>query len=203
MNNVNDEKLTDKIGMWVFLASELCFLLGLFLAFLIYRREVHNAFHLGASHMNVFAGTINTAILLTSSLCVVSADWAYKTQKFKQSFYLIIATIFLGAIFLVIKSFEYAQHVQDHLLPGFDFQYVGKDIRGIKMFFVLYYLMTGIHALHVLAGLLVLIFIALKVYKKSYSTDDPRGLEVAGLYWHFVDIVWVFIFPLLYLVDRL
>jgi cytochrome c oxidase subunit 3 len=203
VNQLNENSLTDKIGMWVFLATEVCFFIGLFMAFLLYRQEAHEAFHQGAKQMNIWAGAINTALLLTSSFFIVSANWSYKKLKFKQAFYLIIATILFGATFLIIKIFEYAQHIHAHLLPGYDFQYNGKDLNGVKMYFTFYYIMTGLHALHLIIGLFVLIFIAVKVYTKSYNTGNPRGLELAGLYWHFVDIIWIFLFPLLYLVDRI
>lgn len=201
-NNL-EEAQTDRIGMWVFLATELCFLAALFLAFFIYRHDAHKAFHLGSKHMNIFAGTINTAILLTSSFCIAVADWAYKTKNFKLAFYLMISTITLGTSFLTIKIFEYAQHIHEHLLPGFNFQYTGLEERGVKMFFVLYYLMTAFHALHLIIGLGALTFITVKVYRRAYKTEAPRGIELGALYWHFVDLIWVFLFPLLYLADRL
>lgn len=203
MTSVKTENaLTDKIGMWVFLATEICFFATLFLSFIIYRHESHEAFHIGSQHMNILAGTLNTGILLTSSLCVAMADLFFRKNNYQLSVYLLIITFLLGFCFLGIKGYEYIEHIHSHLLPGFDFHYAGKEERGVKMFFVLYLIMTALHAVHLLVGLIVLLFLIMRMHFLGQQKDYSRGVELSALYWHFVDLIWVFLFPLLYLVDR-
>jgi cytochrome c oxidase subunit 3 len=190
---------TATTGMWVFLASELCFLSALFTAFLIYQLWEPQAFALGRQQMDLWSGTINTAVLLTSSFCVALSNWLYRKQRFTLALSSLLMTVALGSLFLLIKGYEYWDHAHHHLLPGYDFQFPGPEAKGVKMFFILYFIMTAIHALHLLIGLLALVFVSVKVWRKAYPADTATGPELVGLYWHFVDLIWIFLFPLLYL----
>lgn len=190
---------TDKIGMWVFLASELCFLAAIFIAFVAYQHSSHEAFNLARLKMNLWAGSLNTLVLLTSSLCVAMGDHFYKNNKTKLAFYSLLSAMGLGILFLIIKISEYVEHAHEHLLPGIDFHYQGNEAVGFKMFFILYFIMTGIHAFHLLIGVFILAFVSFRVKHNFYNPLAPAGLEVAALYWHFVDLIWIFLFPLLYL----
>ncbi len=184
-------KKIDVIGMWVFLASEVCLFLGIFIAFMIYQHFNQEAFHEATLNMSFWSGTINTFILLTSSLTVALSLAFYKAKKIALSLGSLSISIFLGVIFLGIKGEEYVHHFIEltsvHTKPG------------IKLFYLLYFIMTGVHAFHMIIGIMVLIFVATRVYRRHYDFNDPTGLEVAGLYWHFVDVIWVFLYPLLYL----
>lgn len=188
------------VGMWTFLATEVLFFGGLFLAYTIYRILYPNEFAIGSHHGNVMLGTINTFVLLTSSLTVALAVRAAQVDANRSLVRLLGGTILLGVIFLVLKGVEYHEHISDHLLPGSGFR---KDLPPkVELFFWLYFVMTGLHAIHVLVGIGVLAVMALLAWKRRFSSRYYNPIEVSGLYWHFVDIVWVFLYPLLYLIHQ-
>ena len=135
-------------------------------------------------------------------MCVVLVEWAYKKQKLKTALTFHLSAIFLGILFLFIKGLEYKDHIEHHLLPGYNFSVSPTHVKGEEMFFIIYFILTGFHALHLIAGLVVLSFVGLNIYRKRYDLSEPTGIELSALYWHFVDVVWIFIFPLLYLTDR-
>jgi cytochrome c oxidase subunit 3 len=192
---------TVTVGMWIFLMSEVLLFGGMFTAFVIYRLSYAQAFLEASHHLNVVLGTLNTAVLLTSSLCMAFAVRAAMTVRLRRTLILLGLTALLGVIFLVIKGTEYYLEAQENLFPGPAFVFEGTQPLHSKLFFDFYFVMTGLHALHLIIGLGLIA--ALAVYLRWRQQElESRALqvEILGLYWHFVDIVWVFLFPLLYLV---
>jgi len=189
-----------RLGLWTFLATEILFFGGLFTGYVIYRNTYPQAFAEASRHTNLLYGTINTAILLTSSLTMALAVHAAQETRSKSLLRHLLTTICLAAGFLVVKGLEYHEHFADHLVPGAHFALAAKP--KTELFFWLYFTMTGLHAIHVLVGIGVLTVIAFMSSRLRFSAEYHTPVEMAGLYWHFVDIVWVFLYPLLYLIDR-
>lgn len=190
------------LGMWVFLATEILFFGGMFLGYAVYRFYNPKAFAEASNHTLVLIGTINTAVLLVSSFVMVLAvRAAEQRERLKTSLFLAL-TAFLGLAFLVVKGFEYHHEIQEGLFPGPNFHFEGGDPGGARMFFYLYFLMTGVHALHVTIGIVLLGLMSLRVLASSRPERLATTVDLLGLYWHFVDVVWVFLFPLIYLVGR-
>jgi cytochrome c oxidase subunit 3 len=187
------------LGMWIFLATEVLFFGGLFAAYTVYRWMFPEVFHHASHHLDIMLGGLNTAILLTSSFTMAMAIWALRARGRKLSAKLLLTTAGLAIAFLVIKGFEYHHKFVEHLVPGSSFQYEGVDPGHAEIFFWLYFTMTGLHALHVLVGIGILSTLAALVWIGRISPERYIPVENSGLYWHFVDIVWVFLFPLLYL----
>ena len=188
------------LGLWTFLATEVLFFGGLFTGYVVYRHGYPQAFTEASRHTNLLYGTINTAVLLTSSLTMALAVHAAQENRPKSVCRFLLATIFLAAGFLVVKGLEYHEHFADHLVPGGHFALVAKP--RTELFFWLYFTMTGLHAIHVLVGIGVLSALAFMSSRLHFSSEYHTPVEMAGLYWHFVDIVWVFLYPLLYLIGR-
>ena len=194
------------LGMWAFLASEVMFFGGLLTVYAVYRWQEPEIFKAASHHLNPIHGGINTAVLLGSSLTMVLAVHAAVERKRKAMVGFLALTMLLGSIFLGVKFSEYYHKYEEGLVPagGLEFRYEAQDPRDIpkaKLFFGLYFVMTGIHALHMLIGIGVMGVLAIAGWRGRYH-DDYMPIEVAGLYWHFVDLVWIFLFPFLYLIDR-
>ena len=190
------------LGMWVFLVTEIMFFGGLFTAYIVYRSNMALPFALGSHELDIGLGAINTAVLIASSLTMALAVWAAQTGRRKAIVLFIVATILLGGVFLGIKVVEYGAKFEHHLFPGPDFHWDGPEAPGVEMFFNLYFLMTGLHAAHMVIGIAILIVVAILAWRGAFSPDNHNLVEGIGLYWHFVDIVWIFLFPLLYLLGR-
>jgi cytochrome c oxidase subunit 3 len=191
------------LGMWVFLVTEIMFFGGLFMAYLVYRTASPEAFREASHHLNVVYGTINTAVLICSSLTMALAVRAAQTSlPAKTQVRWLILTMVLGATFLGIKVIEYGEKFRDHIVPGPYFTWEGRYPAGAEMFYSLYFAMTGLHALHMVVGLGIMTVISFMAWKRQFDSAYYTPVEVAGLYWHFVDIVWIFLFPLLYLIGR-
>lgn len=188
------------LGMWTFLATEILFFGGLFLSYIVYRTVYPNAFALASHHTILLFGTVNTAILLTSSLTMALAVHAAKEGKNKAIVRLLLCTIVLGLSFLAVKGLEYHQDLDEHLWPGPNFK--SSLPPQSQIFWVLYWIMTGVHAVHVTVGVGVISFIAFQAARRKYSSEYHTPVEITGLYWHFVDIIWIFLYPLLYLINR-
>jgi len=188
------------LGMWVFLATEIMFFGGMFTAYLVYRMAYPVAFDAASQDMNFWAGTINTIVLIGSSLTMALAVHASQEGKNKHVVWLLIATMALGAVFLGIKAFEYHEHWVHHLVPGPYFQFEGPDPRHAEIFFSLYFAMTGFHALHMVIGLGLVSWIVYLAARNKITREYHSPVENVGLYWHFVDMVWIYLYPLLYLV---
>jgi cytochrome c oxidase subunit III len=190
------------LGMWIFLVTEIMFFGGLFMAYLLYRVWYPAAWAEGSLELDVRLGGLNTAVLIGSSLTMALAVRAAQTGFPRATVNWLLATIGLGTVFLVVKAFEYAHKFETHHVPGPNFVFEGPHAKQVEIFLSLYFAMTGLHALHMIIGVGLMSVITWMAYKRRFSPDWYAPVEMSGLYWHFVDIVWIFLFPLLYLVDR-
>jgi cytochrome c oxidase subunit 3 len=190
------------LGMWVFLATEIMFFGGLFAAYIVYRALHFDAFIQGSHFLDVTFGATNTAVLICSSLTMALAIHAAQTGKSKSTIMMyLILTMLLGLAFLGIKfMFEWTNDWKEGLVPGLHFTYNGDYASGVQLFFCFYFFMTGLHALHMIIGLGILTMLTVMASRGRFNPDYYAPLEISGLYWHFVDIVWIFLFPLLYLI---
>jgi cytochrome c oxidase subunit 3 len=193
-------------GMWVFIASELLFFGPLLFGYLYLRVHYPQACAAASRHTDFLLGTVNTAVLLTSSLLMALAGQAAEGDKRRRASWLLIATAALGLAFLAVKGFEYHAEFAEHLFPGRGFrpEHGGavQDLPGMQLFFVLYFATTGLHALHLTVGILACLMLAIGLRRAPPAGPSGETVELAGLYWHFVDLVWIFLYPLLYLVGR-
>ncbi|MEJ2066877.1 MAG: cytochrome c oxidase subunit 3 family protein [Deltaproteobacteria bacterium] len=187
-----------KIGMWMFLFTELLFFGGMFLLYSVFRYRFASEFHTAAKDENVVLGSVNTFMLLTSSFAIALAISAMRKGKSRLSSFLQLATIGMGITFLVIKYFEWGTKIAQGLYPNSPV--LLKKSQGEILFFGLYYVMTGIHGLHVLIGIIVITFMLVFTIRKKITMENSIKLENTGLYWHFVDIIWIYLFPLFYLI---
>ncbi len=190
------------MGMWLFVATEILFFGGMFLGYTAYRIYYPQAFAEASKHTLVAFGSVNTAVLLISSTVMAFAVKAAKANRRGLAGLLLLITASLGAAFLVIKGFEYAQEIREGLFPDRNFHIDTSDPIHGELFYYLYWLMTGVHALHVTIGVILIGFFALRAWFRNAFHNHDTPIDLLGLYWHFVDIVWVFLFPLIYLVDR-
>jgi cytochrome c oxidase subunit 3 len=189
------------LGMWVFLVTEIMFFGGLFMAYLVYRSASPTGFQEASNHLDVIWGAINTIVLICSSLTMALAVRAAQTSAPpKTQVGWIAATMVLGAAFLGIKVIEYTDKFTHHLVPGPYFVWEGQYPAAAEMFYSLYFAMTGLHALHMIIGLGIMTVIGWMAWRGDFDEEYYTPVEVSGLYWHFVDIVWIFLFPLLYLI---
>jgi cytochrome c oxidase subunit 3 len=189
------------LGMWTFLATEVLFFGGLIMAYAIYRYTYPHAWTEASHHLKEYLGAINTAVLLTSSLTVALAVHFTQSRKRIPTLLCLLITLLLGFAFLSIKGTEYYIEHTEHLIPALDFHPEDViDLRHVQLFMVFYFFMTLLHATHMLVGIGLLSFLSVRVFRGHYVDGNPNTVEVIGLYWHFVDLVWIFLFPLLYLV---
>jgi cytochrome c oxidase subunit 3 len=190
-----------KFGIWVFLASEMLFFGALILTYTVCRVDHVAAFAAAGRETNIWFGTINTAILLTSSLTMAMASQAAASgAEFRRLIlWCLSATAALGLAFLVVKGFEYREDIEKHLVPGADF---ALEQDGAQLFFGLYWLITGVHAVHLTIGIILVARLTALGYWKAFSLHENPEIEVTGLYWHLVDIIWIFLYPLIYLPGR-
>jgi cytochrome c oxidase subunit 3 len=201
-DDIEQQHQADELGMWVFLATEIMFFGGLFLAYTIYRHQDEATFAAASAKLDLWLGTVNTAVLLCSSLSMALAVHAARSSQRRELVGLLAATIILGSVFLGIKAIEYYRKYEHGLvpLPGFDFEWSGSSAGHARLFFDLYFLMTGVHAAHMLIGVGILLVLATAAARGQLLGERSVPVHVSGLYWHFVDIVWVFLYPSLYLV---
>jgi cytochrome c oxidase subunit III len=223
-DNMEQQREAGTIGMWVFLVTEIMFFGGMFLAYLLYRAKFPLEFAAGSYNLDITLGAINTAILIGSSLTMALAVYNSQIGNRKWLIWFLAITLLLGLAFLGIKAVEYGEKFSHHTYPGAANFHVEKlqkweadhreeieraaqqgyiyNRQKIQMYYFIYFAMTGVHALHMVVGagiLLVLIFMA---WRGRFSPEYHAPVEISGLYWHFVDIVWIFLFPLLYLIGR-
>lgn len=187
-----------KMGMWFFLLTEVLFFGGMFLLYSIFRYQYVSEFHTAAAEEDIVLGSINTVILLSSSYTIALSIAAFRRGKRVLSLYLQGATILMGLVFLVIKYFEWKAKIALGIYP--DSPLLLKLAKGEILFFGLYYMMTGLHGLHVLVGCVVIAFMLRFTFRETINPGNYARLENTGLYWHFVDIVWIYLFPLFYLI---
>jgi cytochrome c oxidase subunit III len=190
------------LGMWVFLATEVMFFGGMFMGYMLYRSAYPEAFASASNHLDLGLGTLNTAVLICSSFTMALAVRAAQLGQNRPIVIFLMLTVALGAAFLGIKFTEYYIKFEEHLVPGSAFAYAGPLSASAEVFFSFYFAMTGMHALHMIIGLGLLIALVIKAARGRFSVSYNTPVELVGLYWHFVDIVWIFLFPLLYLVGR-
>lgn len=198
VSHVHRDDLGSKMGMWLFLFTELLLFGGLFLLYMAYRVQYPEQFHTAAKELNVLVGTLNTLILLTSSLTMALSIAALQRGKKTLSLVLIGLTIAFALGFMVNKYFEWSHKFEHGIFPGGS-ALMDMD-KGEKIFFGLYYAMTGLHGLHIIVGVVLLSFMYAFVKSDNIKPDYIIKLENAGLYWHLVDLIWIFLFPLFYLI---
>jgi cytochrome c oxidase subunit 3 len=201
-DDAGQQRTASDLGIWVFLATEILFFGVLFATYAITRFRYPEAFAAASRLTNIALGSINTGVLLTSSLTMALGVRAAKLGERRALVGFLCATIALGIVFLAIKGTEYYLDYAGHLVPGLDFAYAGAAAPQVKMFFFLYFLTTGVHSLHMIIGIGVVAVMASLAWRGRFSPAYFTPVEVGGLYWHLVDIVWIFLYPLLYLVSR-
>ena len=193
------QRETASIGMWVFLVTEIMMFGGLFMAYTVYRMSHPQAFAAGSADMNILLGSINTAILLTSSLMLAFAEHSSQVGNQRLLAVFLIVTMAIGLVFLGIKFTEYHQHYQGHEAPGVWFNYPGPDAANVQMFFIFYFIMTGLHAVHMIIGLGILSVLLFRTFLGTFTAEYHTPILFGGLYWHFVDIIWIFLYAIFYL----
>ena len=189
-----------RLGMWLFLCTEVLLFAGLFTGYAVYRYSFPIAFAASARTSEIWAGTLNTVVLITSSLTVALAIHFVRTGRQRAAVVCLLITLAFALTFLGIKAIEYTAHFHEHQLPGRYYRFEGVRLPGASMYWALYFLMTGLHGLHVLIGMSVLGVIAWRTSRGYYTPHYYVGIELAGLYWHLVDLISIFLFPLLYLI---
>ncbi len=215
------------LGIWVFLATEIMFFGGLFLAFTIYHVLYPDAFGLASSRLDVTWGVINTIVLLFSSFTMAMAVHSAQVGNQKKLIGFLVVTLLCAVAFMGIKSIEWTEKFQHHLVPGPNFEFVLNDPhaaaaghplstqhmeaalardphveRHAQMFFVIYFCLTGLHGVHVIIGMGVIIWMIIRARKREFSSQWSTPIELTGLYWHLVDVIWIYLFPLIYLIHR-
>jgi cytochrome c oxidase subunit III len=211
--NMEQQREAASIGMWVFLVTEIMFFGGMFLAYTLYRSAYPEAFASASNHLSLPLGAVNTGVLIFSSFTMALAVYSAQIGNRRNQIICLALTIVLGLTFLGIKAVEYHEKYVDKLIPGelipghrFDPSKVhllpGAARENVEMFYWIYFAMTGMHALHMIIGVGLLSVILFFAARGKYSPEYHNPVEISGLYWHFVDIVWIFLFPLLYLLGR-
>lgn len=221
--NMEQQREAGNLGMWVFLVTEIMFFGGMFLAYTLYRYKYPAAFAAASNHLDIKLGAVNTVVLIVSSFTMAMAVFSTQVGKRRNSIIYLVLTMILGLTFLGIKAVEYKAKYDDRLVPG---QLIpgrhfgpavakhgdtdphklhlpeGVPVKHVEMFYLIYFAMTGMHALHMIIGLGILTVLLIMAWRGRFSPEYHAPVEITGLYWHFVDIVWIFLFPLLYLLGR-
>lgn len=188
-----------RFGIWVFLASELLLFAGLFALYTAYRTEYPAGFAAGVAHSELAIGTINTSLLVISSYTAASALRAIRRDARRAALGWLAATLALGTVFLALKGLEYSHHAAEGALPGVYYAFRELPGHGGQLFFTLYYFMTGLHVLHLAAAILVLAWLTSRVARRKTTAAYHADLEAGVLYWHLVDCIWIFLYPMFYL----
>ena len=203
---LDQQRETASLGMWVFLVTEVLFFGGMFMTYTLNRSTYPEVFGEASRSINLTLGAVNTVVLIGSSLTMAMSVWAAQVGKKQLVTFFLIATLVLGSVFLGIKGVEYHEKFVEHHVPGLNFNFEpGADAATnahAQLFFSLYFAMTGLHALHMIIGAGLLIWLIKESFKGRFTPEYSTPVDLVGLYWHFVDIVWIFLFPLLYLIDR-
>jgi cytochrome c oxidase subunit 3 len=200
--SAEQQKDASTLGMWVFLVTEVMFFGGMFTAYVVYRSWYPQAFAAASRHLDIALGGFNTAVLIGSSLTMALAVRAAQLGARKALIWFLILTMALGGVFLAVKAFEWHHKYVENHIPGPNFHYEGPGAGQVQLFFSLYFGMTGLHAFHMVIGLGILSYLVWQASKGAYTAAYNTPVDMSGLYWHFVDIIWIFLFPLLYLIDR-
>jgi cytochrome c oxidase subunit 3 len=203
---MEQQRESASLGMWVFLVTEVLFFGGMFMTYTLNRSTYPDVFGEASRSIDLTLGAINTVVLIGSSLTMAMSVWASQVGKKQLVTIFLIATLVLGSVFLGIKGVEYHQKFVEHHVPGLGFSFEpGASIATnahAQLFFSLYFAMTGLHALHMIIGAGLLLWLIKQSMGGRFTPQYNTPVELVGLYWHFVDIVWIFLFPLLYLIDR-
>ncbi|HKB88981.1 MAG TPA: cytochrome c oxidase subunit 3 family protein [Opitutaceae bacterium] len=197
---IAQQREASQLGMWVFLATEVMFFGGLFLGYVYARWHYPTGFTTASHELNLVAGSINTAVLLASSFFMALAVLAAEKSQRVGVARCMRLTALLGLVFLAIKGFEYHEDYTKHLIPNLNFQFDGPLSTQVELFFWLYFSMTLLHAIHVTVGIVIIGVMSEGARRARHDGEAWHAVEIIGLYWHFVDVVWVFLFPLLYLI---
>ena len=222
--NMEQQREAGTLGMWVFLVTEIMFFGGMFFSYTLYRTKYPEAFASASNHLDLTLGAVNTVVLILSSLTMALAVYSAQTGKRRNLIICLALTIVLGLTFLGIKAVEYHDKYVDHLIPGrlipgnhfnpavqehgtpYDKHKLhllpGATVRNVEMFYWIYFAMTGMHAVHMIIGVGIMLVLLYAAWKGRYGPEYHAPVEISGLYWHFVDIIWIFLFPLLYLLGR-
>jgi len=201
-DDLEQQREAATLGMWVFLATEIMFFGGLFTLYAAYRSVYAQAFAEGSRHLDVVLGAANTAVLISSSLTMALAVHGAQVGRRRMLLGGLAATVLLGTTFLGIKAVEYVHKFEDGLVPGLAFTFTGPDAPHVELFFWMYFAMTGVHALHLVIGIGALAALLIQGGRGRFTPQYHVPVELTGLYWHFVDIIWIFLLPLLYLIGR-
>ena len=202
-NTAEQQKDASGLGMWIFLITEVMFFGGMFAAYTVYRNIYPGVFGAASRTLNTTIGAINTAVLLCSSFTMALAVRAGQLGRRKQIMVFLILTLILGTMFLGVKGYEWNEKYVEHHIPGPSFHMEGAGMQDhAQLFFSLYFAMTGLHALHMIVGAGLLSWLLIQTYRGKFSAAYYTPIDMVGLYWHFVDVIWIFLFPLLYLIDR-
>lgn len=197
---VEQQRESAKLGMWIFLLTEVLLFGGLFCAYAIYRSWNPDMFYNAHKFLDVRLGTLNTIVLISSSVTMALAIRSIQLGKRKLSIGFLVTTLLFAAVFLVVKYFEYSHKFHVGQLPGKFYTFTGIQGNNPHIFFSVYFAMTGLHGLHVMAGMGAITWILIKTIRNRFSPEYYTPMEMTGLYWHLVDLVWIFLFPLLYLI---
>jgi cytochrome c oxidase subunit III len=198
-DTAEQQKDASTLGMWIFLITEIMFFGGMFTAYVVYRSLYPDSFVAASNTLDITLGAINTTVLICSSLTMALAVHAAQMGHKKSLVWFLILTIILGSAFLGIKGIEYNDKFVHHHVPGANFHFEGPNAKNAEIFFSIYFGMTGLHALHMIIGIVLLGILAVRAQMGRFGSNYYTPVDLTGLYWHFVDIVWIFLFPLLYL----
>ncbi len=198
--NAEVQRHAVRLGMWAFLGTEILLFAGLFAGYAEYRSLYQEAFIECSRHLDAFLAMIETAVLITGSFAVVMAHHYANDRRRALTSLSLLAAVATGVAFLALHGVEYAAHFQEGALPGKYYRFAEIPVAGASLFFTLYFLLTGLHSLHVIAGAGVLLWLAVRAVRGPFSEHKQNAVELGGLYWHLVDLIWIFLFPLLYLI---
>jgi len=190
-----------KIGMWLFLVTEVLLFGGLFVGYGIMHARHPEAFVAAHHHLDKGLGALNTVVLLISSFTMVMSVWAAQTSRKKLLVLFLLLTLACAGTFMVVKYFEYSHKFHEGLLPGKYYSHKGDTVPGQFMFFSFYFMMTGLHGIHVLLGMVAITWLLVRALKGHFSSEYYAPVDITGLYWHLVDLIWIYLFPLLYLIS--
>jgi cytochrome c oxidase subunit III len=200
--DLGQQHACERLGIWMFLATEILFFGVLFASYTVCRVLYSAGFAEASRRTDMLLGSIETAVLLVSSSLIALGVRAVRMNERRLAVWLFAGTGALGVSFLVMHGFEYHREYEEHLIPGIDFAQAGANAHAVELFFCLYYFITGFHSLHVFIGVVVIGVLAIRIGRGSFGPKRHTTLELAALYWHLVDIVWIFVYPAIYLIGR-
>lgn len=199
--NMTQQFEAAKIGMWLFLVTEVLLFGGLFVGYGIMHSKHPEAFVAAHHHLDWRLGALNTIVLLLSSFTMVMGVWAAQTGQRKKLIAFLLITVFLALAFMGVKYVEYSHKFHEGLLPGKYYSHQGDTVPGQFMFFSFYFMMTGLHGIHVLLGVVAILWITFRAWRGDFSAQYYGPVDITGLYWHLVDLIWIYLFPLMYLIS--